>query len=165
MKDDPPITKLTSGPCLIWCFDCLRFKSNLMKDDGPGLCIWLFFSKTDGFNTASSWLNYAACRVRGQPHWTQTVLSHVMLHNTPFQISALIPAQVLQKQSVLKTTFSLLACAGRNHYTNIWLKIERNNLYLQVKTAQLTLFWDIQKVGKLFTEHSLQFLVATGQSL
>lgn len=63
-------------------------------------------------------------------------------------------------------TASLLACVQRKHRTDVGLKIERNDQYLQVKTAQLMLVWNIQKLGKLFTERSLlPFLVSTCQSL
>lgn len=74
-----------------------------MKDDGPRVIILLppQHQKTGAFNTASSWkLNYAPCRVRGQPQWIQTtLLSHAMI---PFQISDVSQVQMVQKQLALK---------------------------------------------------------------
>lgn len=73
---------------------------------------------------------------------------------------------MLQKQLALKQQLPVfLHVHRRKHYADVRLKIERNDQYLQVKTAQLMLFWNIQKLGKLFTEHSLPFLVSTCQSL
>lgn len=107
VKDEADLCSLPDGYS-----DCLQFKSNLVKEDVPGVCIWLF-PQTDGSNTASTWDSDRLHCLQGQrsaspKHKLVCVASHtVRLQNRAFQVSDLIP---VEKQ--------LPACTGRNYHTN-----------------------------------------------
>lgn len=170
VKDDHPVTKLTSGPRLMGALIAFSSRQTWWRAMAQ-VCVFGVFSQTDGFNTASTWDSDGLRSLQGQR--SASLNANCMCGFTHPKVAKQSFSGYLnwfllkcsKNNQYLNNCESSSMC--RNDHTNIWLKIERKDLYLQVKTAPLALLWDIQKLCKdeLFTECSLQLFVSMGQSM
>lgn len=150
VKDDHLITKLTSGPCLMGALIAFSFESNSVKDNIPGLCIKLFSPDwwiQHSFHLGFRWITGPAGSEVSLIEHKLYVWFHILYKNMYDMWNHTYSLSAPKIYSTL-IAVSFIALVRRNNHTNIWLKIERKDLYLQVKTAPLMLcelLWEIVK--------------------
>ncbi len=157
MKDDHPVTKLTSGPCLMGSLIAFSSRQTRWRAMSQ-VCVFGFFSQTDGFDSTSTWDSDGLHSLQGQrsaPPNTNCMCG--VIHPEVAKFFRYLNWFLLKRSwnnRHLNNYPSSSMC--RNYHANIWLKIERKDLYLQVKTAPLALFVRYSEIVQRWAFHRVQ---------